>query len=158
MARVVLVMGAARVNEPILVRPTGPMGWMPPETVDSLIEALRAEGLDARISYDEIPGGGMGPTEFVFLWIAAEASKAIIQNVVGLAVEWMRERYRQDPEDKRLKGAHIILYEGDEGKVSEIIELESVDAEPIRKSPEDFQRYTQNKPPEGIRRWKGRNQ
>ena len=60
------------MNDPILVQPTGPMGWMPPETVDDLIEALRAEGLDARISYDEIPGVGMGRTEFIFLWLAAE--------------------------------------------------------------------------------------
>jgi hypothetical protein len=34
------------------------MGWMPPETVEGLIEDLRAEGLDAQISYEEIPGGG----------------------------------------------------------------------------------------------------
>jgi len=54
------------MNDLVLVQPTGPMGWMPPETVESLIEDLRAEGLDARISYDEIPGGGMEPWEVVF--------------------------------------------------------------------------------------------
>ena len=68
----------------------------------------------------------------------------------------MRERYRQDPEDTRLRGARIFLYDGEEGRVFEIVELESVDAEPIRKSPEDFERYTQKKPREGIRRWKDR--
>ncbi|MDQ5830360.1 MAG: hypothetical protein M3324_10995, partial [Actinomycetota bacterium] len=90
------------MNDPILVQPTGPMGWMPPETVDSLIENLRAEGLDARISYDEIPGGGMEPVEFVYLWIAARAGEAIINQVVQLAVEWMRARFRQNPQDTRL--------------------------------------------------------
>ena len=143
------------MNDPILVQPTGPMGWMPPETVDGLIEALRAEGLDARISYDEQPGGGMEPVEFVFLWLAARSGEAVINQVIQLAVEWMRERFRQDPEDTRLRGARIFLYEGDEGEVSVIVELDSADQEPVYRSPKDFERYTEKKPPEGVRRWKG---
>ena len=143
-------------DEPILVQPTGPMGWMPPETVEGLIEDLRSKWLDARISYDEIPGGGMGPWEVVFLWVSLKASEAVINQVVEISITWMRERFRQAPrQDTRARGAHIILYEGDEGKVSEIIELKSVDEEPIRKTPEDFQRYTQKKPREGVRRWQG---
>lgn len=143
-------------EEPILVQPTGPMGWMPPETVEDLIEALRAEGLDARISYDEIPGGGMEPWEVVFLWVGARAGEAVVNQVVQLAIEWMRGRFRQDPEDTRAKGAHIIRYEDDESKVSEIVELKSAEEEPVRRSPrDDFEHYTQKKPAEGVRRWRG---
>lgn len=143
------------MNEPILVQPTGPMGWMPPETVESLIEDLRGRGLDARISYDEIPGGGMEPWEVVFLWVGARASEAVINQVVQMATAWMRERFRQDPRDTRARGAHIILYEGDEGRVFEVVELKSAEEEPVRRSPEDFERYTQKKPSQGVRRWKG---
>jgi hypothetical protein len=143
------------MNDPILVQPTGPMGWMPPETVDGLIEDLRAEGLDARISYDEIPGGGMEWWEVVFLWVGARAGEAVINQVAHIAIEWMRERFRQNPEDTRARAAQIILYEGDDGQVSEVVELKSADGEPIRRSPKDFERYTQKIPPEGVRRWKG---
>lgn len=143
------------MNDPVLVQPTGPMGWMPPETVDGLIEDLRAEGLDARISYDEIPGGGMEPVEFVYLWIAARAGEAVINQVVQLAVEWMKARFRQNPQDTRLRGARIFLYEGDEGETSVVIELKSADADPLHREPKDFERYTQTKPPEGVRRWRG---
>ena len=144
------------MSDPILVQPTGPKGYMPPETVEGLIEDLRDEGLDARIAYEEIPGGGVAPEEFVYLWIAARASEALINQVVSLAVEWMRERFRQTPEeDARIRGARIILYEGNEGKPSEIIVLKSVDEEPIRRTPEDFERWTQRKPDEGIKRWRG---
>lgn len=143
------------VDEPILVQPTGPMGWMPPETVESLIEDLRGEGLDARISYDEIPGGGMEPWEVVFIWVGARAGEAVINQVVQMAIAWMRERFKEDPQDTRARGAHIILYEGDEGKISEIVKLESADEEPVRRRPEGFERYTQKKPSEGVRRWKG---
>lgn len=143
------------MSEPILVQPTGPMGYMPPETVEGLIEDLRDEGLDARLAYEEIPGGGVGPEEIVYLWVAVRASEAVINQVVSLAVEWMRERFRQAPdEDTRSRGARIILYEGNEGKASEIIVLKSVDDEPIRRTPEDFERWTQRKPDEGIKRWR----
>jgi predicted urease superfamily metal-dependent hydrolase len=144
------------MGEPILVQPTGPMGWMPPETVDSLVEDLRAEGLDARIAYDEVPGGGMEPVEVVFIWVSVEASRAVINQVVELGARWIERRFLEDPEDPRLKGAHILLYDGDEGRISEIVEAKSADEEPVRRSPEDFERYTQKKPSEGVRRWRGR--
>ena len=143
------------LNDPILVQPTGPMGWMPPETVDSLIEALKIEGFDVRISYDEIPGGGMGPTEVVLIWLALKAGKAVVGQVVESAAEWMRERFRQDPKDTRTRGARVILYEGDEGEVSVIFELKAADEEPVRRSPEDFERYTQKKTVRGHQKVEG---
>ncbi len=44
------------MDDPIIVQPTGPMGWMPPETVDDLIEVRRMEGLDFWISCHQQPG------------------------------------------------------------------------------------------------------
>ncbi len=143
------------MDDPILVQPTGPMGWMPPETVESLIDDFRAEGLDARISYDEVPGGGMEWWEMVYLWVGARAGEEVITQVVQMATEWMKQRFRQNPEDTRARSAHIILYDGDEGKVSVVVELKSADEEPVRRNLKDFERYTQKKPAEGIRRWKG---
>lgn len=111
--------------------------------------------MNARISYDEIPGGGIEPWELVFLWVGARAGEAVVNQVVQMATAWMREQFRQDLRDTRARGAHIILYEGDEGRVFEIVELKSADEEPVRRSLEDFERYTQKKPSEGVRRWKG---
>ena len=140
------------MSEPILVQPTGPKGHMPPETVQGLIEDLRGEGLDARLAYEEIPGGGVSEWDLVMIWIALRGSEAVINQVVGLAVEWMKNRFRQDPEDTRPRAAQIILYEGDEGEVSVVVELKSADEEPVRRTPEDFERYTRKKPAEGITR------
>jgi hypothetical protein len=53
------------MREPILVQPTGSEGHMPPWLVDSLIEDLRAEGLDARLAYEPHGGGG---AEYGKLW------------------------------------------------------------------------------------------
>jgi hypothetical protein len=130
------------------------MGWMSPETVESLIEDLRAKGLDARIAYDEVPGGGMEPVEVVFIWVAARAGEAVINQLVEAAAQWIRRRFGEDPQDLRIKGARIIEYDGDEGRVVKIIRAESAD-EIHEVSPEAFERYTQKKPAEGIRRWKG---
>jgi hypothetical protein len=148
------------MSGPILVQPflppTGEAGGVPPEeAVESLIKDLRAEGLDARISYQELRGGAEGgvPWDTILLWVEAEVGKAVINQVVQMAIRWMSRRFRQYPEDPpRRKFAQIVLYEGDEGEVVEIVELRSADAEPIRRSPEDFERYTRKKPLEGVRR------
>jgi hypothetical protein len=126
---------------------------MPPETVESLVEDLRAGGLDARIAYDETPGGGPLEWATVMIWVADHVSGELIGIVVGYALKWMRDQFRQG--DSRPKAAEIIRYEGDEGTIVEIIELKSPNDEPNRISPVDFERYTQKKPAEGIRRWTG---
>jgi hypothetical protein len=146
------------MNDPILVQPVlppiGPAAGVPPEkAVEDLIEDLRAEGLDARISYDVGPSEGFAPWDLIVLWVAARAGEAVIEQVVQMAIRWMRRRFRQYPEDTpRPRYTRIMLYEGDEGEVLEIIELRSADEEPIRRSPEDFERYTRTKPREGVRR------
>jgi hypothetical protein len=153
------------MNGPILVRPVlppiGPARWVPPEkAVEDLIEDLRAQGLDARISYDAEPSEGGVPWDLIVFWVAARAGEAVIHQVVQIALSWMRRRFRQYPEDpprKRSIFAQIVLYEGDEGELFEIIELRSADEEPIRRSAEDFERFTRRKKPlEGVRRWRDR--
>ena len=72
----------------------------------------------------------------------------MINQVVGATVEWMRARIRQNPESGRPKATLMILYEDDKGVTSEVIELRSADAEPVRRLPEEFERYTRTKPPE----------
>jgi hypothetical protein len=129
------------------------MGWMPPETVESLVEDLRAEGLDARIAYDEVPGGGPIELATVMIWVADHVGGEIISILVGYALKWMRDEFRQG--DPRPKAAEIIRYDGDEGTLVEIVVLRSPDDQPDRRSPEAFERYTQKKPDEGIRRYRG---
>ncbi len=71
----------------------------------------------------------------------------MINEVVKITIEWMRERFRRE-ENSNPKRILIVLYEGDEGRVSEVVELEAADAEPVRRLPqEEFERYTQRKPP-----------
>jgi hypothetical protein len=80
------------------------------------------------------------------IWMAARTGEAVIDQVVGDVVEWMRGRFRHNPESKRPKAALIILYEGDEGRTSEVVEIRSADAQPVRRTPEDYERYTRTKP------------
>ena len=84
----------------------------------------------------------------MLIWLAARTSEAVINQVVGDVVEWMRDRFRQNPESRRPKAALIVLYEGDEGVTSEVVELKSADTEPARRLPEEFERYTRTKPSE----------
>jgi hypothetical protein len=150
-----------RMNEPILVQPTGPEGHMPPWLVDSLIEDLRAEGLDARLTY-EPHGGGGAVWEIVVLWVAASAGGAVINKVVDYAFKWIEDQFRKYPDVHpgfpRPRAAEIRLYQGDEGKLYMLIEQEAADKEPVvRRSVEDFEdkfgefvRWTRRKPPEGV--------
>ena len=84
--------------------------------------------------------------EVVLIWLASTAGAAVINEVVRIAVGRMRERFRREPNSKP-KRLLIVLYEGDEGQVSEVVELETADAEPVRRLPQEkFERYTRRKP------------
>jgi hypothetical protein len=72
----------------------------------------------------------------------------VINAVVGDVVGWMRDRFRRHPENRRPKAALLVFYEGDEGHATEVVELKSEDAEPVRRPSEEFERYTRTKPPE----------
>jgi hypothetical protein len=104
-----------------------------------------------------LEGGSPATWDLIVLWVAARAGEAVIHQVVQMAIRWMRRRFRQYPEDPpRSRFAEIVLYEGDEGELFEIVELRSADEEPIRRSPADFEHYTRKKPLEGVRRWRDR--
>ncbi len=60
----------------------------------------------------------------VFLWLASAAGTAVINEVVKITIEWMRGRYRRE-ENSNPKRILIVLYGRDEGRVSEVIELEA---------------------------------
>ena len=119
-----------------------------PEELDGLIDALKDKGLDARRSSVEQRGYGVTWWEVVLIWVAARSAETVIDQVVGDIVEWMKDRFRQDPENTRPKVAMIILYKGEEGHATEKIELRSGDGEPVRSPMEEFERYTRKKPPE----------
>ena len=86
----------------------------------------------------------------MLLWLTAETGKAVINQVVALAAQWMKERFRSEPENTRPKATLIVLYEEDEdeGIVSEVIEVRSADSEPVRKPAEESERRPRKKPPE----------
>jgi len=86
----------------------------------------------------------------VLIWVSARSAEAVIDRVVGSAVEWMRERFRRVPEGQkpRPKVALIVYYEGEEGHVAEKVQMRTADDEPIRKPTDEFERYTRKKPPE----------
>ncbi len=143
------------MSEPILVQPTGPIGHTPPWTVDSLIEDLRAEGLDARPAYEEHPGGG-AVWDFVVVWLPDSAGAAVVSVAVNYAHKWLKDMFRKHP-DVPPRAVEVRLYKGDEGKPFVRIEMESADEEPVSKAIEDledFERWTRKKPAEGIKRWK----
>ena len=145
------------MREPVLVQPTGPEGHMPPWLVDSLIEDLRAEGLDARLAY-EPHGGGGAVWEVVVLWVADNAGAAVLALVVEHAYKWIRDQFRKQPDRARPRAAEIRLYQGDEGKLYMLIEQVAADKElVVRRTVEDFEdkfgefvRWTRRKPPEGV--------
>jgi hypothetical protein len=136
------------VSEPVIVEI--PDLWhVSVEEAERLVAAIQDEGLEAwrlRVEKQE----GFGPPsaeEWVLLWLATTTGAAVIKEVVRIALGWMRERFRREPNSKP-KRLLVVLYEGDEGQVSEVIELETADAEPVRRLPQDeFERYTQRKPP-----------
>jgi hypothetical protein len=135
------------VGDPVIVQTANPLD-VRPEELDSLINVLKDEGLDARRAHLEQKGYGVTWWEVVLIWVGARTAEAVIDHVVGDVMEWMKERFRQSPENRRPKAALIVRYEGDKGQISEVVELKSVDADPVRRTSEDFERYTRTKPPE----------
>lgn len=119
------------------------------EDLDGLIDALKGEGLDVRRgAYVEQKGRAVTWWEVVLIWVAARSAETVIDRVVGDAVEWMKDRFRQNPKNKRPKVAMIVYYEGEEGYVAENVQLKTPDDEPVRSPSEEFERYTRKKPPE----------
>jgi len=147
------------VNDPILVTPKFPIRrsgeTSSDEVAESLIEDLRAEGLDARIAHEE--GGyseGGAPFDQIVLWVADAAGQGVVGAVIAIAIDWMRRRHRQYPGNPpQPKFIDVVLYEGDKGRTDKIITVPSADDPIIRTSPkEDFENYTRRKPAEGPRR------
>lgn len=144
------------MSEPILVQPTGPIGHMPPWTVDTLIADLRAEGLDARLAYEEHPGGG-AVWDIAVVWVSSSTGAAIISLLVNYAVKWLKDMFTNHPDVPRPRAVEIRVYQGDEGTPYMRIEMESAEEEPVVRRFEDlddFERWTRKKPAEGIKRWK----
>ena len=132
----------------ILVQPSNPRD-VRPEELGSLVDALRDRGMDARIAYLEQQGYGVVTWwEVVTIWVGLDVSQAVINQIVALATEWMKNRFRSNPENQRPKVTCIVLYEGDEGRVSECIEVMSPGSEPVRTPPAESETYTRIKPPE----------
>ena len=139
------------MSEPIIVQPTGPRGHMPPWLVDELIEDLRAEGLDARISYEQEAGGGGAVWEALVLWISASAGAAVINKVVEYAFKWLEGQFKKYPDVPRPRLVEIRLYEGDRSETHTVISKATADVEPVIEHPRDFDqfgRWTRENPPE----------
>jgi len=141
--------GVRYVSDPVIVQTANPLD-VKMEDLDGLISALEDEGLDARRAYVEQRGYGVTWWEVVLIWVSARSAEAVIDRVVGGAVEWMRERFRRVPEGRkpRPKVALIVYYEGEEGHVAEKIQMRTADDKPVRKPTDEFERYTRKKPPE----------
>lgn len=130
------------------------MGHQPLWTVDPLIEDLLDEGLDARLAYKEFPGGGAGEWETVILWVADSAGHLAFEATVLYAIKYLRRMFRKYPEVPRHRTVEVRSYEGDRSKVRERIEMGPGDEEPVRRTPQDFERWTSKEPPEpGIERF-----
>lgn len=151
------------MRAPILVCPDNPVDINQEDLAD-LVERLRSEGLDARPTHVVGEGGGIDSWwEIVTIWIGLEVSKAVIEQVVSQAVEWAKERLRRPREgyehvpgrplsSQRRKGVRvaIVQYEGNEGQAVEVLELETGDADHVRRSPENFEKNTRFRPPESA--------
>jgi len=146
--------GVRYVSDPLIVQTANPL-VVKLEDLDGLISALEAEGLDARRAYVEQRGYGVTWWEVVLIWVSARSAEAVIDRVVGGAVEWMRERFRREPEGRqpRPKVALIVYYEGEEGHVAEKVEMRTAGDEPIRKPTDESERYTRKKPPRRTLWW-----
>jgi DNA-binding XRE family transcriptional regulator len=153
-------------DDEILIEPE--FSWEAPaehiqELIEELVEDVRSLGQDASVAYPA-PTGSYGATTKdltavpwgeVFIWIGSTASEAVIAQVVGVAVSWMRERFRKNPDRKSTwtgeelhipQGVWIIRDEGDTGTPVVRVELESPDAKPVRLLPKDPGEYTRTKP------------
>ena len=135
------------MSEPVIVQ--ADLWHVSVEEAERLVAAIQDEGLEAwRLSVEKQEGfGPPSGAEWVMLWLASTTGAAVISEVVKIAVGWMRERFRREPNSKP-KRLLVVLYEGDEGQVSEVIELETADAKPVRRLPQDaFERYTKVRKP-----------
>ena len=135
----------------VLVQPDNPLD-VRPDKLRGLVEDLRGIGQDAFIAYYAPQPGRYGVTwwEVVTVWVGLRVSEAVIEQVVGFAVSWMRERFRTHPHPAtrdRPKVVRIVKYEGETGITVELVELENPHARAVRKSPEAFEMYTRKKPP-----------
>ncbi len=136
------------MSEPVIVQTANPR-IVKPEELGGLVSALENDGLDVRLAYAEQRGYGVTWWEVLLIWIGARTGEAVIEQVVGDVVGWMRDRFRQEPErSQRPKVALLVFYEDDEGEATEAVELKSADDEPVRRPTEEFERYTRKKPPE----------
>jgi hypothetical protein len=136
-----------RVMDPVIVQTANPRD-VKLEDLDGLISALEDQGIDARRAYVEQRGYGVTWWEVLIIWVGARSAETVIDRVVGDAVEWMKDRFRQNPDRKRPKVALIVYYEGEVGRAEEAVELRSSDDQPVRRPTEEFERYTRKKPPE----------
>lgn len=111
------------VSDPVLVQVSNPMevGY---DDAGRLVAALQDEGLEVwryKVELEE-SGAPPGLYETVAIWLTLRAGAVVVNEVVRVVVEWMRGRFRQDPDNRRPKRALIVLYEGYEGRLSEVIE------------------------------------
>ena len=141
---------SGEMREPVLVQMMYPLPKRK-QAIDVLLRRLRAEGIEARGA--SVGGEGGAPEiywQVVTLWFAATTGAAIINQVVRLAVDWAKERFQQpsEPDNPRRNGMRIVIvrYEGNIGQVENIIELEAEDADPVRRSPEESERFPRYKP------------
>jgi hypothetical protein len=140
-----------RMPDEILVEPQNPV-VVKPDELRGFVEDLRGIRQDAFIAYHgdpRVPGRyGVTWWEVVSVWVGLRVSEAVIEQVVGFAVSWMRERFHNHPATRdRPKAVRIIKYDGETGTIVETVELRSADAEAVRKTPEAFEMYTRKKPP-----------
>lgn len=135
------------MSDPVIMHTANPR-IVKPEDLGGLVSTLEDRGLDVRLGYSEQRGYGVTWWEVLLIWMAARTGEAVIDQVVGDVVGWMRDRFRQEPENSpRPKVALLVFYEGDEGEATEAVELRSADDEPVRRPTEEFERYTRTKPP-----------
>lgn len=151
------------MNDPVFVHPFTPGGFRR-EDLDHLVEELRSEGLDARPTRVEGEGFGVDQWyEIVSVWVGSHASDIVIGFATGIAIEWGKRLLRRSPEEKnRLQGLpkssqrrkglriEIIQYNGNEGQVIEVAELEAEGEDPVRRPPEGFETNTRFRPSERV--------
>lgn len=136
------------MSNPVIVQTFHPVDFSV-EEVERLVAALEDEGLEAwryKVGAEHLQKGqeGFGPPdmyEVVVIWLSLRAGEALVNHVVGIVVEWLREQIQRKPAKPhytvRPKRAVIFLYEGDEGQASEVIELHSAEDKPVRRLPEE---------------------
>jgi hypothetical protein len=120
------------------------------EELRDLLEDARGITRGAFIAYRDRRPGEFGVTwwEVVTIWVGLEVSKAVIDRLVGFAISWMQERFRNNPgRSDRPKAVRFVRYEGETGIAFEYVEIEYPDAKPVRRSPDPSELYTRKKPP-----------